>query len=103
MPGIRDDVELDLGPGLLQFPRGDRRGAGVVAPLDDDAGDAAQLTRIAEQLAFLEPAVRGHVVILDAGDRDRDLRAGEMLDRLRTGKERADVALPLAPGLGGGE
>ena len=36
-----------------------------------------------EQLAFLEPAVVRHVMILDPRDRDRDVGRGEMLDRHR--------------------
>ena len=43
MAAIGDDVELNLGPRLFQFPRRARRGAAVVAALDDHAGNAAQL------------------------------------------------------------
>ena len=57
MPAVRDEVELDLRPRLLEPPRGDRRGAGVVPALDDHSGDSAQLGGVAQQLPFLEPAV----------------------------------------------
>src|SRR6185437_2995364 len=101
MSAVRDDVELDLRPGLLELPRRDRRGTGVVAALDDHAGDALELGRIAQQLAFLEPAAVRHVVVLDARDRDRDFGRGEMLDRRRAGEKRHDVAFPFAPRLRG--
>ena len=55
--GVGNDVELDLGPGLLELPRGQGRSAAVVAALDDDAGNAAQLLGVAQQLTFLEPAL----------------------------------------------
>src|SRR4029079_12293694 len=100
MPAVGDEVELDLGPCLLQLPRGDRRGASVVAALDDDARNALQLDRVAQQLAFLEPAVRRHVMILDPRDGDGYFGAGEMLDRLGAWKQSDDITLPLAPGLG---
>ena len=102
MPAVGNDVELDLGPRLLQLPRGERRGAAVVAALDDDAGNAAQLLGVAQELAFLDPAVRGHVMVLDPGHGDRDFGAGEMLDRLGARKQGDDIAFPLAPRLGGG-
>src|SRR5205823_3301530 len=70
---IRYEVELDLGPCLLQLPRGDRRGAAVVTPLDDYARDPAQLLRAAQQLAFLEPALSRHIMVLDPRDGDRHL------------------------------
>ena len=58
MAAVGDDVELDLGPCLFQLPRGDRRRAGVVSALDDDAGDALQL-RGARAAAGLPRASRG--------------------------------------------
>ena len=66
-------------------------------------GIPLQLRRLAQQLAFLDPAVRRHVVVLDPGDRDRDIGRGEMLDRLRAREQGDDVAFPFAPRLGGGE
>jgi hypothetical protein len=83
VPPVRDDVELDLRPCLLEPPARDRRGAGVVAALDDHAGNSAQL-RLARPSSWpssIQPVIR-HVVILDPRDRDRDFGAGEMLDRL---------------------
>src|SRR6185437_12643422 len=65
MPGVGDDVELDLGPCLRQPPGGDRRRAGVVAALDDHAGDSTHLAGAGEQLPFLQPAVVRHEVVLD--------------------------------------
>ena len=53
---VGKEVQLDLRPRLLQFPRGDRRRAGVVPPLDDDAWNALQLRGVAKQLTFFEPA-----------------------------------------------
>src|SRR5262245_13496133 len=104
MPAVGDEVELDLRPGLLELPRGDRRGAAVVPALDDHAGDSAQLLGGAlEQLTFLKPALIAHVVVLDAGDGDGDFGRREMLDRRRARKQGDDVALPLAPRLGGAE
>src|SRR3954452_5977274 len=101
MPAVRNDVELDLGPGLLQPPRGDRRRAAVVAALDDDAWNARQLRGLAQQLTFFEPTVVRHIMILDPGDGDRHVGAGEMLDRFGAGEEGDDVAFPLAPRLRG--
>ena len=45
MAAVGNDVELDFGPRLLELPCGDRRGAGVMAALDDDARNPAQLRR----------------------------------------------------------
>src|SRR6476661_11295420 len=42
MAAVGDDVELHLGPGLLQVPGGDRRRAHVVAALDDHTRDGLQ-------------------------------------------------------------
>jgi hypothetical protein len=42
-------------------------------------------------------------MVLDPGDRDRDVGAGEMLDRRRAWKQGDDLALPLAPRLCGTE
>src|SRR5579884_3523070 len=65
MAPVGDDVELDLWPRLLELPCGDGRRAGVVPALDDRAGNALELHRVAQQLAFLQPTVVRHVMILD--------------------------------------
>src|SRR5207248_8606796 len=97
MPAVRNEVELDLRPRLLEPPRGDGRGAAVVPSLDDDAGDAAQLLGALEQLAFLEPAVPRHIMILDPRDRDLHFWRSKMLDCLGTREQSDDVAFPFAP------
>src|ERR1700712_1911096 len=79
MAGGGDDVELHLGPGLLEVPGGDRRRAAIVAALDDDAGNLPELRRAADQLSLLEPALVDHIMIFDTGDGDCEFVAGEFL------------------------
>ena len=58
---------------------------------------------LAMQLAFLEPALVDHIMILDAGDGDREIVAGMLLDDVRIGEQGDGLRLPFAPRLGGGE
>src|SRR5688572_32198311 len=96
---VGDDLKLDLGPGLLKFPGGARRGAAVVPALDDDAGDAPQPLNTGEQLPFLQPTPVRHVMVLDPGDCDRVPVLGELLDHLGVGQQGDGLPLPGAPRL----
>ena len=45
-------------------------------------GMPLQPSGIGDQLAFLEPAAVDHIMILDAGDGDREIVAGMLLDHV---------------------
>ena len=68
--GALDQVELGLRPGLVQRPGEARRARHVVAAVHDDAGNALQPSRVADQLPLLQPAGMDEEVVLDAGEGD---------------------------------
>ena len=59
-------------PGLVQRPGVARRAWHVVAAVDDRAGNAVQTPRVAQQLALLQPASVGEIVVLDPREGERE-------------------------------
>ena len=58
-------------------------------------GMPLQLAGVAQQLAFLEPALVEHVMVLDPGDGDRDfVGLGELLDHFGVGEQGDGLRLP---------
>ena len=60
------EVKLGLRPGAVQVPRGLRGTGDIIAALDDDAGNAPQPVRVADELPLLHPAGIDEVMVLDA-------------------------------------
>ncbi len=81
MPGEHNPV-VGLWPGLMQGVRRRHRAGQVVTTLHDHARNVRQPVGIGEQLTLSEPARIDEVVVLDAGEGNRELRVGECLDML---------------------
>ena len=60
----------------------------VIATVDDNAGDAVKLMRIAQKLAFFKPAFVDEIVVFDAGEGERIVLAVERIADRGIGEER---------------
>ena len=85
-------------PGLVQRPGIARRARHVVAAMHDDAGNVLQPAGVADQLPVLEPAAMHEIVVLDAGEGDREILLAELAAGLGVGQQRDRLAFPQAPG-----
>ena len=103
MPRAFDQVEFGFWPGLVQRPGIGRRAWHVVAAVDNDAGDAVELVRIAQQLPLVQPAGIDEIVVFDAGKGVGIVFLLERRRGRRLRQKRDRFALPDAPGLGGGK
>ena len=61
MATVGNDLQVDVGPSLLQLPSGARRSAAVVAALDNDPGNALQAIGTGQQL---EPEIAQIINVL---------------------------------------
>ena len=88
MPRSRRDHQLRLRPSLVQVP-GVLRGADdVVAAVHDDAGNAVQAVRVAQQLVVdVEEAAVDEIVVLDAREAQREMRVVVALDEVGVQQE----------------
>src|SRR5436309_10727030 len=97
--GVRDDLEVGLGPAAMELPRRDHRADDVVPPLDDHGGDVANPFHVLEELVRVpEEGGVDEVVALDPGEGLGELLTPEALDQRRVGAELAGPRLPHAPG-----
>src|SRR5215216_6333146 len=69
MPGAPDEMKLSIRPHLRDLPWNVRRSADVEPPVDEHAGNARQLARIAQQNSVLEPG-RVSPVVRDQSGKD---------------------------------
>src|SRR3954469_3517036 len=99
--GAFDQVVLRPRPSLVKLKGGDRRAGHVVAALDNDAGDVCKPPRVAQQLPLLHPAGMNEIMVLDAGESQRELVLAERRAGPGVRGERDGLALPEAPRLGG--
>ena len=100
MAGIADDLQLAVGPGLVQRPGVVQRADGVVAAMHDDARQMGDLRHVTQQLVRLEKGVVDEVVALDTGDGQRSVRLAEALDHLGIRAQGGGAPFPGRPGLG---
>ena len=103
MAGIGDEVEAGAGPCGVEREGSARRADHIVATLDDGAGDVGDARAIGPQLAGCQPGIMGEVVVLDAGEGQREVRIGKAGAIDRGGQQCGGAALPERPGLRGGE
>lgn len=101
MPGVADDLQFAVRPGLVQGPGIVQRTDGVVAAMHDHARQMGDAVHVLEQLVGPEEALVDEEVVLDARDRQRPARLGEAVHHHGVGAQRGGAALPGRPGLGG--
>ena len=86
----------------MQRPCGFRRAGHVITALHDDAGNVAQLARVADQLAILQPAAMDEIMIFDSGEGEREIIRIMGRRQRRVGQQADRLAFPQAPGAGCG-
>ncbi len=104
VPGGRRHDQFRLRPDLVQVEGVLHRADHVVAAVDDDAGNVDDAVGIAQQLVVdLEEAGIGEVVVLDARERQRELRVGMAVGEIGVDVQEARRAFPDAPRTRGGQ
>ena len=69
MAGIGYDAEVCLGPSFVQIPRVFKRGADIIAAMDDCAGDRRDFVDIGKQLLVaVKKAAMDKVMAFDTGE-----------------------------------
>ena len=95
--------QFRAGPGLVEFP-GRAHGADeVIAPLDDDAGNAGEALGIPQELCWLQEGLVDEVMTLDARQGEGKVGAGELMLQVGVFQQGGGSAFPEGPGLGGGQ
>ena len=97
MTGIGHDPQVGFGPGLLERPCRARRGADVVAALNDDPGYSSQRIHVPQELAFLEEEVLEEELGADACKRNRLGRIAEAFEQVFIGQQCRDMPFPQRP------
>ena len=97
-------MQLRFRPGLVQVPGVGQRAHHVVAAMHDHPGDVGDAVRVAQQLVLdLEEAAVDEVVVLDAGEGQRELRVFVAVDEVVVHVQEAGGAFPHAPCPGRGQ
>ena len=95
MARVWHDHQLRLWPNSGQIDRVAHRGAGVIAPVDDRAGNGVQLVGLRQQPTVLgEKALVLEVVVFDAGKGEGLVAIVPSLLSCKVGQQRQGACLP---------
>lgn len=92
------DSQIGTRQGSRQIDGRDVGAAHVVASLNDNSRDVGQLVGITQQLPLNHEPMIDKVVVLDAGEGQREVWIRELLDVGRVEGQRGRHALPCRPG-----